>query len=96
MVLVRESLANYYQLYVSSTPQTKIHAFRAPCSDSMYMLMERSATLVASSNELGRASDLLGVHIDLTGFFPEPLGTVFEARVVITHCLPSTDSDLFL
>ena len=60
------------------------------------MLMEGSATLVASSHELGRASDLFGVHIDLTGLLPESLSTVLRARLVVADSLPSAYSDLFL
>lgn len=59
------------------------------------MLMEGSATLVASSHELGRASDLFGIHIDLTGLLPESLGTVLRARLVVANSLPPAYSDLF-
>jgi hypothetical protein len=62
----------------------------------MDMLMKCSATLIASSHELGRASGLLGIHIDLTGFFPEPFGTVLQTCIIITHSLPSAHSDLLL
>jgi len=58
--------------------------------------MEVSTALVATPHELGRASDMFGINIDLASLFPESFGTVLQARIVIADGLPSAHSSLFL
>lgn len=60
------------------------------------MLMEDPTTLVTTSHELGGASDLVGIHIDLADFLPVTFGTIFQAFIVVTHGPPPADSYLHL
>lgn len=58
--------------------------------------MEDSTTSVASSHELGGASDLIGIHVNLADFLPVTFGTIFQTFFVVTYGPPPADSHLSL